>query len=613
MRDDLLEYYERELTFLRRMGAEFAEKYPKVASRLLLEADKCDDPHVERLLEGFAFLAARVHLKVDDEFPEITAALFNVLFPYYVRPIPAMSMVEFHVDPEQGKMMSGLKIPRGTMLYSRPVAGEPCKFQTCYDTSLWPVTVAAAEWKTPDRLTPPVKAADSVGALRLELRCLPDVFFDKLELDSVRFHLSGDSNVVHTVYELLCNNCAEILVRDAKPESRLKPLRLPGSLIEPAGFAENESVLPFPPRSFAGYRLLQEYFAFPEKFFFLDLKGFDQIRAAGFREAIEVIFLISPFERSERRQVLENGVSQKTFRLGCTPIVNLFPQTSEPILLHERKYEYRVVPSIHRQETMDVFSIDEVIGVDPHSADQVRFEPFYSYRHSSDRARNQAFWHATRRTTGWRVGGGADIYISLVDLAAQPVHPDLKAITLRLTCSNRDLPSRLPFGNPNGDFELEGGGPVKRIVCLTRPTAVLEPPLGKALLWRLISQLSLNYLSLVEGGREALQEILRLHNFSEAAFAEKQIQGISGVRSQPWFARIVSENGVSFARGRRVEVEFDEEQFAGGGVYLFASLLERFLAMYVSINSFCLLVSRSKQRKEVLREWSPRAGHRVLL
>ncbi len=227
MRDELLDYYERELTFLRQMGAEFAEKYPKIASRLQLEPDRCEDPHVERMIEAFAFLAGRVHLKIDDEFPEVTEALLGILFPHYMRPIPAMSVVEFHLDPEQGKLTTGLKVPRGSLLYSRPVDGVPCRFRTCYDATLWPLTVAEAQWTTPDRIQPPIKGGSAVAALRFDLACLADVSFDKLELGSLRFYLNGESNLVHALYELLLNNCAQILVRDpANP--RLRPIELRG-------------------------------------------------------------------------------------------------------------------------------------------------------------------------------------------------------------------------------------------------------------------------------------------------------------------------------------------------------------------------------------------------
>jgi type VI secretion system protein ImpG len=226
VRDELLYYYERELTFLRRMGADFANRYPKVASRLQLEPDKCEDPHVERLLEGFAFLAARVHLKIDDDFPEITESLLNIVYPHYVRPLPAMSLVEFQLDPEQGKLTTGYKIPRDTLLYSRPVGGVPCKFRSCYDTVLWPLTVSAAQWLSPDRLSPPIKDLEALAALRVEFRCLPDIGFDKLDLSSLRLHLSGESNLVYTLYELLGNNCRRVLVRDPANPKR-QPVVLP--------------------------------------------------------------------------------------------------------------------------------------------------------------------------------------------------------------------------------------------------------------------------------------------------------------------------------------------------------------------------------------------------
>jgi len=610
VRDDLLHYYERELSFLRRMGAEFAERYPKIASRLLLEPTKCEDPHVERLLEGFAFLAARVHLKIEDDFPEITESFLNIVYPHYIRPLPSMSLVEFQLDPEQGKLTTGFKIPRETMLYSRSVGGVPCKFRTCYDTVLWPITVTAVQWQTPDRLS--VKDPEAVAALRLELRCLPEISFDKLELSTLRLHLSGESNLVYTLYELLCNNCVRILVRDPA-NSKRKPILLPEDALRPVGFAEDEGMLPYPGRSFLAYRMLQEYFTFPEKFLFLDLSGFEQLRAAGFGDSAEFIFLISQFEPADRRPMLESGVTARALRLGCTPVVNLFPQTSEPVLLDQRRQEYQVVPDARRRLTTEIFSIDDVVGVSPGSTEPIRFEPFYSYRHGSDRRSHQTFWYAKRRPAGWRSDGGTELFLSFVDLSDRMVHPGLDAVTARLTCFNGDLPGRLPFGNEAGDFELPGGGPIKKTTALVKPTAVVQPPLGKPQLWRLISQLSLSYLSLVEGGTDALKELLRLHNFGDTTSGDRQIEGIKSVRSSPHHSRVVGEYGISFARGRRVEIEFDESQFAGGGLYLFASVLERFLGLYASLNSFCVLAARSQQRKALLREWAPRAGWKPLL
>ncbi|MDH3255194.1 MAG: type VI secretion system baseplate subunit TssF [Acidobacteriota bacterium] len=623
MRDDLLHYYERELSYLRHMGKEFADKYPKVASRLQLEPHKCEDPHVERLLEGFAFLAARVHLKIEDDFPEITEALLNIVYPHYIRPIPAMSLVEFRLDPEQGKLTTGFPVPRESLLYYKPPVGRsasedvpPCKFRTCYDTTLWPITITAAEWRTPDQLTPPIKTTDAVAALRVGVQCLPDVAFNALELSTLRFHLNGESNLVATLYELLCNNCTQIMIRDRTPASKRQPVVLPASALRPVGFAEHEGVLPQPRRSFLAYRLLREYFTFPAKFFFLDVSGFDRVAAAGFESEIELVFLIAPFERADRRQMLEAGVTRDTLRLGCTPVVNLFPQTTEPVSLTQRVHEHMVVPDARRRETTGIFSIDEVKGMIAGSPEPVRFEPLYAYRHGVNGGGPRLFWLARRRPVGWRADGSSEVYLSFVDLSGRTVQPSTDTVTAHTTCYNLDLPSRLPFGKAEGDFVLAEGGPIKAITALINPTKVLHPPLGKPQLWRLISQLSLNYVSLVEGGVEALQELLRLYNVETAdewTAREKEIQGITTLRSSPCYSRITSEHGLTFARGHRVEIEFDEEQFAGGSVYLFASMIERVLGLCASLNSFSILAVRTQQRKEILREWMPRAGAKALL
>ena len=613
MRDDLLLYYERELTYLREMGAQFAEKYPKIAARLMLEESKeSEDPHVERLIEAFTFLAARVHLKLDDDFPEITEALLGIVYPHFIRPIPSMSIVELHPDPERGKLTTGLKIDRGTMLYSRPVGGVPCKFRTCYDTTLWPVSVSAAEWKSPDQLRPPLRAPDASYALRLVLNSAPDAPLDKLDLDSLRFHLTGDSNLVHTLYELLCSKLTRIVVRD--PANPKVPLAsLPASAVRPVGFAEDEGMAPYPLRSHIGYRILQEFFALPSKFLFVDVTGLGGVWGGGFRNSAELVFLFSGAGGEERAQRLEMGVSPKTFRLGCVPIVNLFAQTCEPILLDQRKYEYQIRPDIRRPAAVEVFSIDEVGSIDSDTREVVTYRPYYSYRRETAGTRDECYWNASRRPSNRPNDDASDMYITLVDRSGRTAFPAVDTLTVRATCTNRNLPARLPFGNEDGDFELEGSTPIKSIVALTKPTLPLRPPTSKMALWHLISHLSLNHLSLVEDGRDALQQILRLYDFTDSPFARKMIDGITDLKSRPHFAPIVSDNGVTFARGTRVELELDEEQFVGGGVYLFASVIERFLALYATLNSFTQLTARTRQRKEVVREWPPRAGHKILV
>ena len=629
MQDDLLLYYERELTYLRRMGAEFATRYPKVACRLQLEPGKCEDPHVERLLEGFAFLSARVQLRIDEDLPEISEALLDILHPQHVRPVPSMSLVELELDPELGKLPAGLPVPRGSEVRSRAVQGMPCRFRTCYDTTLWPVRLTAAEWTGVDRLAG-VRLGEAVGAVRLELQGYAGLRLDELTvrapaterqapeesvgLDALRLHLAGEPSVADTLYELLLNNCARIVVRDPDQPSRA-PIVLPASALRPVGFEPEDAMLPYPQRAFGGYAMLQELFAFPQKFLFVDVDGLAAaLHALQAGPRAELFFVITPFERAERRQALELGLSTRTVRLGCTPIVNLFAQVADPILLTQRQTEYAVVPDVRRRLEIEPWAIERVVGITPGKGDPTPIEPLYAFKHGRGDAERGIFWHAMRRASGWRTDHGTDLYLSFADLSGQVRAPDAEVVSLTLTCFNGDLPSRLPFGlDDRGDFELAQGGPIRRITCLVKPTPVVQPPLGKPLLWRLISTLSLNHLSLVDEGREALREVLRLHNVGESTAGERHIQGLVQVGSAPAFARVASADGIAFARGRRVDLEFDEEQFPGGGLFLFASVLERFLALYATMNSFTQLSARSRQRKRVLREWSPRAGCRTLV
>jgi len=610
VRDELRNYYEGELTFLRQMGAEFAEKHPKIAARLLLEPDRCGDPHAERMLEAFALLAARVHLRIDDDFPQITEALLNILYPHYLRPIPSMSVAEFHVDPERGKLTSSLRVPKGTLLYSRPVEGVPCKFRTCYDTTLWPLKISHAQWLTPDRLSPALRASEA-AVLRVELECFSDVTFDKLDLETLAFYLIGEGAVTHALYELLCRYCTRVMVRDpANPKAQPRELSIQN--LHPVGFGEDEAVLPYPSRSFLGYRLLQEYFAFPEKFFFLALNGLSELKRAGLKSKAEILFLIASFERNDRHHRLEIAVDAKTLRLGCTPIINLFPQTAEPVLVDQTRYQYPIVPDARRRQTMEVYSVDEVVSTDPETHQTIAYQPLYSQRHAVQES-SPAYWYVSRRPSARKGDEGRDVFLSLVDLSARAVQLDYDAVTVRCTCTNRDLVSRLPFGSESGDFEMAGEAAIKRIVALHKPSPTQRPPLEGKTLWCLISHLSLNYLSLVDEGKEALQKILELYDFSGSPDVKKQIGGITALDGRRHFSRVISEYGVSFARGTRVEMEFDEEQFSGIGAYLFASVLEKFFGLYVSMNSFSQLVARSRQRKEPLGEWQPRAGQSVLI
>jgi type VI secretion system protein ImpG len=418
--------------------------------------------------------------------------------------------------------------------------------------------------------------------------------------------------VVHTLYELLCRNCISILVRN--PQQRgAKPVSILPARLRAMGFEESESLLPYPKRSFDGYRLLQEYFTFSEKFLFFELSGLEAIAEAGCVEQAEILFCVSRFERPERSQDLETGVSARTMRLGCTPIVNLYSQVAEPILVTHTKHEYPVIPSVRRQDTQEIHSIDEVMASSTSRRENIRLEPLYSYRFQARKETARAYWHAVRRRNELGEREPSTMHLSLVDVDGVLAEPNAEVLTVRCSCSDFDLPSRLPFGLEDGDFSAEDYPAVKQITALRRPTPSYDPPRVRSQLWRLVSQLSLNYLSLSEEGVGSLQEILRLHNFTDSSYLENQIGGIVRLGSNPHFAIMQSVYGNLPARGTRVEIEFDERQFVGGGVYLFANILDRFLGCYTSINSFCQLAARTSQRKEPLGEWPPKAGYKPLI
>jgi len=604
MADELLPYYERELSFIRQMAAEFAAKYPKIAGRLLLEPDQSEDPHVERLIQAFAFLAARVHHKIDDEYPEITESLLGVLYPHFLTPIPSMSIAQFVLDPEQGKIPGGYKIEKDAALYSPPVNGSPCRFRTCYPVVLWPVEVVHASLDSVDRMIPSRRNATSV--LRLGLKGLGGMKFSEMELDRLRFFLHGESPLVYALYEAILNNACEVqlrlpTVRDAKP------ITLSQMCLQPVGFGPDEGLLPYGPRSFSGYRLLQEYFAFPEKFLYFDLLELQRVKELGAQDQIEILIFL------DRKPQLEQPVTKEVFRLGCVPVVNLFEQIAEPIRLSHAQTEYRVVPDVRRQEATEVFTVNSVVSTSPHLDETLEFQPFYSVKHGAGDVTQKAFWLTTRRPSARKGDTGTEVFLALVDSNFRPALPAVETLTLHTTCCNRDLPAKLPFGGEQGIFELEGAAPLSRIRCLRKPTETLRPPMRRGTQWRLMSHLSLNYLSLCEGGREALQEILKLYDVTDSSAIQQQISGITGVTSRQVVGRPASMPWNGFCRGLEVTVEFDEDKFVGSGVFLFASVLEKFLGLYTSLNSFTQLIARTQQREQPIKRWPPRAGEQILL
>ncbi len=617
MSDELLPYFQQELTFLRHMGQEFSEKYPKIAGRLDLSADGSRDPHVERIVEAFAYLNARIQYKLDDDFPEIIESLLGVLYPHYQQPTPSMAIIQFQLDRSQANRTSGHEVKRGTFLETEPVNGERCRYQTCYPALAWPFELKSASLTArPFQAPSTLKSSPAESVLKLELQTLdPELTFSQIDLGSLRFYLhTSQAHNAFELYELLLSDAIEVVMASSPADPQ--PVSLSKSSLVPVGFGRDEGMFPYSARSFPGYRLLTEYFAFPEKFRFIDLTGLTPERLARMGNRLEVYVY---FNRSSRE--LERAVSKDNFRLGCAPIVNLFPQRADPFLLTQRQVDYRVIPDARRVSALEIYSIDRVSATSP-NGDLAEFLPFYSLRHGTERGAEQKFWKADRRPgvssqSGVADDRGTEMHLSLVDLGFSPTAPADWTVEVETTCLNRDLPGLLPSGGGRPKLDLtEGKGLISSISCLTRPTSTIRPKLGQGVRWRLLSHLSLNHLSLSKtgDGAESLREILKLYNVHDDSETRKMIDGILRVRSRRVVGRLASAiNGL--CQGMEVAIHFDETKLSGSGVYLFASVLDRFLGLYASINSFTRLVATSEQRQnqgEVWR-WPARAGEKALL
>ena len=614
MRDELLHYYERELSFIRRSAGDFAERYPEVASRLSLEANRCEDPHVERLIESFAMLAARIQMRLSDDFADVSEALLGVLYPHYLCPVPSMSIVQLSADPASIPP-TGLSVDKNASLYSRPVNDVRCRFRTTQPVTLWPIEVESVEVVTTTALGSelPVEAR---AALRIRLKTSDGTPFSDVPIDCLRFFLDAESGVLNRIYELFLRDPRGLAIQSGPGTPAFV---LPAEFVRPVGFKRDEGMLVYPEESFLGYRLLQEYFSFPEKFMFVELAGLEQHLPRINSDHVDISVLLD-----ETVGEIDLRIAPEQLQLGCTPVINLFEHEADPIRMTHTSVEYPVIPDNRSPHAFEVYSILDVSSTAIGSSDVVRYDPIYRLRHGIGESEATAFWSGSRRQSIRKGDAGTDFYLSLIDENFDPMLPPSEVLHVKALCSNRSLPSRLPFGDPNGDFDLEGYPSVTRVCCLRKPTPPLPPPSGASSRWRIVSHLALNYLSITEDdahrgsgrahrGLDALREILKLYDFADSPVTRQRIAGLTSLESRRVVRRMGSGPESGFARGLEVGLTFDSNKYTGTGLFLFASVLEVFLGLYCSINSFNQMVARCQHREGVLKRWPPRAGEKQLL
>jgi type VI secretion system protein ImpG len=577
-------YYQDELVFLRDMGREFAAANPEAARFL---AEPGSDPDVERMLEGFAFLTAKLRQKLDDELPEVTHSLAEMFWPHYLRPIPATCIMQFEHANKETADIKPLK--QGIEIDSAPVDGTRARFRTCYDFDLMPLEIADVQLRR-----------EAPARLRLHFKTPGKLPLDKAGLKSVRLHLAGENSVTRALYVALVRNVRRVVVRKGDGNDGAVNYELPGNAIRPVGLAENEAVFGGPGPSFPGFRLLQEYFVAPGKFMFIELDRLD-----GTRQFFGENKFVVDFEFARLPENMP-PVSKANVQLNCVPAVNLFKHDADPVRVHHGRTEYAVRPAGDARH-YEIHSIDNVYGLEIGSAKEQHYSP--QFKLSRTGRRDELFYHARRQEAV--TGSGSEVLITFLDPEDPAARPNIETITLELTCTNGQLAGKLDAG----DVSVKtGNAPTfAKYRNITRPTPTVPPPLNDDLHWRLISHLSLNYMSLLSV--DSLRSVIGLYNFraridrqTEQAHA-RLLEGIKAVQGKP---ASVLVDGVP-VRGLDIELTVDEELLGGEGeAFFLGSVLNEFFAQYVSLNSFSRLAMKGAKRGEVW-QWPARIGKRAIL
>jgi type VI secretion system protein ImpG len=616
----LLQYYNRELQFIREMGAEFAEAYPRIAARLGMDGIDCADPYVERLIESFAFLAARVQLKLDARHPDFTQHLLEMVYPSFLAPVPSATVVELVPTPAESSLKEGFKVPRGTPLRAQAggTGSTPCEYRTAHDVVLWPLAVTDVRYVvgTSSFASPTLRLSPRCrGAIRLDLRADQGIALRDLPLDSLTVFVYATADHAGKIYEQVLANGVGVVVR-SKASGR--SVALPASAIRAVGFDDEEALLPLAPRGFQGYRLLQEYFAFPDRFLFFAVDGLRAALADLDGGEFELLLLVDRCLPD-----LENALDESQFRLNCTPAVNLFPRALDRIHLSAHETEHHVVPDLSRPMDFEVYAIDRMVGIGSGTEALLEIAPLYSNHHRSSETDTRAYYTVQRRPrlasqrqqrSGARTSYlGSECYVSIVDSRQRELSGEIRQLDVSARCTNRDLPFSLSFGKSRLEFDLEGGAPVQTVRCLAGPTQPRPSSAFGDTAWHLIGHLTLNYLSLCDTdpdkGAEMLRHLLGLHADPNDPVAHRQVDGVRRIAHQPIVRRVPGGGPITYGRGLQVTITVDDSAFEGAGALRLGTVLQRFLSRHVSINSFVETRLHSTARGEI-KQWPARTGTR---
>jgi type VI secretion system protein ImpG len=620
----LLEYYNRELQFVREMGAEFAQAYPRIAARLGMDGLECIDPYVERLLESFAFLTARVQLKLDARHPDFTQHLLEMVYPHFLCPVPSCAVVEFAPDMKESSLQAGQVLRRGSSLRTPLGKGDrtSCEFRTAHDVTLWPLTVTEAKYLSGSgALSAQGISTDGRArtAIRLRLRSAPGVNISSLPLDSLTFFLRATSDITYRLYEQIGADCIGFYARSTQQGARV--VFRPSRSVHQTGFEDEEALLPVSRRGFQGYRLLQEYFTFPERFLFFTIADLQEAVRGCDGEELEIYLVMSRAQPG-----LENAIDASHFRLFCTPAVNLFPRAADRIHVNNFDTEQHLIADRNRPMDFEIFGIEKLQAVSQDGEMIAEIRPFYAADHRSDPRAPVIYYTLQRRPrvlsvrqqqTGARAGYiGTECFLSLVDSAQRQLTGEIRQVDAQVLCTNRDLPIQLASGQGRTDFIIEGGVPVEAVRCIAGPSYPRTSPAFGDTAWKLISHLSLNYLSLVErapeAGAQMLRDMLMLYADANDSAAIRQIEGVRAISYKPVVQRMPIAGPMSYGRGLEISLTLEDAAFEGAGILGLGSVLDRFFSRYVSLNSFTQTRLHSSSRGEI-KTWPLRLGRRQII
>jgi type VI secretion system protein ImpG len=593
-------YYEKEMSFLRQMGRIFAAKYPKVARRLNFTENLPTDPHIERLIESFAFMSGYLQQDIDNQFPRISSALLDVLYPFLTTIVPSMAIGQFNHDRKKA-ITSGSQIPKNFPLFTKSVGGTTCRFRTAFPLELWPIQTTGVSIVKRDIYTFGNQLAGDENILKISLKSMGPAF-SKLDPKKLRFHINLPIVSGSSLYRFLFQNSYKIAVVSTDTDSN--PIFLKEGSLHQVGFELDEAIIPCPPNAHPAYGLLMEYFHFPQKFMFFDVENLTFPEGA---TTVDILIPLAPFN-----QEFSIPLDKYSIVLGCSPIVNLYSCVSDPIRFDRKKIEYRLVGDRGRETTCEIYSIEKVFssGVDGREVSEIF--PYFSYNHHEEVSPNRIFWTSRRVPSLKETLPGTDVFLSFVNWDMQPHLPDTSVVYARTLCTNRQLASRL---TANTLLFPEEKIPVESIFCIHTPTEAVYPSLEGATQWKLISNLALNNQSFSSNIKslEALKEMLMLYAGSSFSVNEGEINRLISMTCEPIVRRMGVDAWRGFLQGTGITLIVDDVDSTGAGVFLLGSVLSRFFALHTDINSFTELSIKSIHQTGILKTWPVVAGAKAFL